>query len=102
MRVPVLKPFPYAHDGAHLVQLEEGDVVEIHDELIPGLAAEGYVGEPGSAPVSAANPAVEIPDDWRDLHWFQQLAIARKLANGAVSNKAAAISIIEAELALRA
>lgn len=101
MKVPVLKAFPYAHDGANLVQLQAGEVHEIHDDLIPGLEAEGYVGEPGSAAASSGE-LVEIPDDWRDLHWFKQMAIAKRLSGAAVSNKAAASAIIEAELALRA
>lgn len=101
MKVPVLKAFPYAHDGANLVHLLPGDVVEIHDDLIPGLSEEGFIGEPGSTAASVAAP-VEIPEDWRDLHWFKQLAIAKKLSDGAVNNKAAAVAIIEAELALRA
>lgn len=100
MRVPVLKAFPYAHDGCNFEQLEAGAVVEIHDELIQGLSDEGYIGEPGSTPPSRPE-AVEIPANWRELHWFKQLALARRLTGDAVSNKPAAIAVIEAELAVR-
>lgn len=100
MKVTVLKPFPYAHDGANIVELKPNDVAEIHDDLIEGLAEEGYVGEPGSTLATTPSP-VEIPENWRELTWFKQLAIARKLTSDAIANKPAAIAIIESELALR-
>lgn len=45
MLVKVLKPFPYGADGIHARDLVEGDEEEIHDALVPGLIAEGYVAE---------------------------------------------------------
>jgi len=45
MKVQVLKAFPYAHDGHTVRRLEAGDTPEIHDELIPGLLAEGLVAD---------------------------------------------------------
>lgn len=99
MKVQVLKAFPYAHDGARARQLDVGEQVEIHDDLVPGLAAEGYVGEADGRPADADE--VEIPDDWDKLHWFKQRALAAKISGAAVADKVSAVAIIEAELARR-
>lgn len=52
-------------------------------------------------PVPPENPeALEIPDDWRDLHHMKLIALAKALGTNA-ENKAEAIVVIEAELARR-
>ncbi len=48
MKVLVLKPFPYAHDGFTVRDLSPSDrdppdAVEIRDDLIAGLEAAGYI-----------------------------------------------------------
>ncbi len=101
MLVTVLKPFPYAHDHITIRHLAEGDVVEIHDDLIEGLEGEGFIGEP--PPAAPANTAlVEIPAEWAKLQWFKLQALAKLIVGGPVANKVAAVEIIEAELARRA
>lgn len=110
MWVKVLKPFRYAPDGMRVRELSSGDVLQVHDDLIEGLHAEGLIeaaeeGEIEAAATGAVLVAepVEIPDDWADLHWFKLRALARKLNAGAPpKDKAAAKALVEAELARRA
>ncbi|MDR3512634.1 MAG: hypothetical protein P4L73_13445 [Caulobacteraceae bacterium] len=53
MKVSVLKPFDYAHDGVTVRHLEQGeDAVEIRDELAPGLREAGFIA-PAKAKASA-------------------------------------------------
>jgi hypothetical protein len=55
MKVLVIKPFLYGADGIHAVNVEIGDELEIHDDLVPGLVKEGFVAPPassGSPPMS--------------------------------------------------
>lgn len=109
MLVKVLKPFPYAHDSLFTVGLEAGAIVNIDESVVEGLHAEGLIEEATDDDVVAAlsgaevvTPPVEIPEDWADLHWFKQRAIAAKLNGGApVASKAAAIALIEAALNAR-
>ena len=47
--------------------------------------------------------AVDIPNDWTDLHWTKIAAIANNLAGDDMApNKEAAVEIVEAELLRRA
>lgn len=46
MKVVIVKSFGYGHDGIHVVQTVVGEEVDIRDELIPGLVAEGFVAAP--------------------------------------------------------
>ena len=44
--VLVVRGFPYAADGIAIVMLVAGNRADIRDELVPGLAAEGWI-DPG-------------------------------------------------------
>jgi hypothetical protein len=62
----------------------------------------GNVPDP-KIPGEHKTPLVEIPDDWRDLTAFQQIALARKLgAPGKGLKRADAINRIETEVVHRA
>lgn len=106
MLVKVLKSFPYSADGMRTVTVGAGAILDVSDDLVAGLQGEGFIDEASADEIEAAQagavvmePPVEIPDDWRDLHWFKLKPLARALNGGAdVANKAAAIAIVEAEL----
>jgi len=108
MLVKVIKAFSYAHDHVNLVPLVAGQIVDIDEGVVEGLFIEKFIDEATAEEIEAAQsgavvvPApVEIPDDWRDLKWFQLQALARRLGAGASVNKATATALIEAELAAR-
>ena len=109
MLVKVLKPFPYAREGKFTVGLEAGAIEDIDASVIEGLHAEGFIDEATAEDLVAAQsgavvilPPIEIPADWQDLHWFKLKALAENLARGPVTNKAAAVAIVAAELDRRA
>ena len=110
MLFKILKGFPYSVDGRFTEALPAQAVLPIRDDLVEGLHAAGFIEEASEADVAEAAgggvviPApIEIPANWAELHWFKYRAIARALNGGAeVGNKAAAVAIIEAELARRA
>jgi hypothetical protein len=110
MLFKVLVAFPYSVDGRFTEMLAEGGVVPIREDLVEGLTDGEYVREATEEEIAeAAGGAVvlpqpvEIPDDWRELNWFKYRGIAQALNGGqSVGNKAAAVAIIEAELARRA
>jgi hypothetical protein len=57
---------------------------------------------PSSTPASTTPTAIDIPADWRDLHWSKQKALALQIAPDAdIKGKAEAVTVIEAELANR-
>lgn len=71
MKVLVLKPFPYAHDGYTVRDLSPSDrdppdAVEIRDDLIAGLEAAGYIstgqGVGHVLQAAADQAAVDGPD----------------------------------------
>lgn len=65
MLVTILREFPYAADGIHARPMLVGAVEEIHDDLIPGLVAEGWVVASGAeATLSAFRPA---PDEMMNV-----------------------------------
>ena len=108
MHAKVRKPFLYAHDGFTVRPLSEGDVLDIDDLVAPGLEAAGLIEAAdddeirAAAPVEViAQPPVEIPPDWRELGAAQLKALAGEFSHPAAANKAAAIAVIEAELARR-
>lgn len=103
MLVKVLKDFAYAPDCRTHLALKAGEIADVAPELVEGLADEGFVGEASDADVraTARGGAVEIPDDWRDLAWFQLAALARKLGADPKVTKPVAIATVEAELAAR-
>lgn len=123
MRVTVLRPFVYGHDGVHGRALAAGDVAEVRDTLVPGLRAEGYVGDapatvaappdtatagvpddaaPDPAAAAAANTAaLTIPDDWRELSWPERRALAASVSETPIKSADDAEAAIEAELARR-
>jgi len=60
MLVKILKPFPYSEDGINIRNLVAGAVEAIHDELVPGLKGEGYVGDAeGAVAADLEAPAVD-------------------------------------------
>ncbi len=120
MRCNILKPFPYAHDGIHIVDLAAGGSHDIRDELVPGLIAEGFV-ERGEAQLSLevteaeriarekadaqarldARGAVVIPDELPTK--FDELReLAVQLTDEPIKSKDDALKAIEAEKARRA
>lgn len=109
MLVKVLKAFPYAPDVRTSVRLSPGDVVDIDDSVLEGLAAEGFIDEASAAEIEASQSGavvipqpVEIPADWRGLKWFELARLAKALGAPANVTKPAAIALIEAEVAARA
>ena len=86
---------------------EAGKAVEVPDNHIAATKLRGhpeFVGD-GAAhggyhpPVNPAD--VDIPENWRDLHWQERAALARRISGGTVKNGDAAGEIIEAEVARR-
>lgn len=112
MRCTVLKPFPYAHDGIHIEELAKGDTLDILDDLLPGLIADGLVeraatedppaivAAEATAARLAARAAVVIPEPLptkvEDLR-----AIATQLTDEPVKSRDEALAVIEAERARR-
>lgn len=45
--------------------------------------------------------AVEIPEDWRDMHWKRQMVLAKKFTDMEIENQADAVTAIELELERR-
>lgn len=114
MLVTVLKAFPYSANGIVTLHLTPSDKdppepVEVRDDLVTGLAAEGFIALEGFAHVQPAQteaapaadgaqawPAevvatdsepsvapitapVDIPADWKAKHWKQRVALAKSL-----------------------
>jgi len=62
--VLITRGFPYAADGIAIVMLAAGTRADIRDELIPGLAAEGWIDTGAWHPPPAMQPeASSGPDD---------------------------------------
>lgn len=62
MLVRIIKAFPYGADGVHAVDLAAGEVHQIHDDIVPGLVAEGYVAvAEADADPDAAEPGQTAP-----------------------------------------
>lgn len=109
MLVKVLKAFPYHPDCRTRRELVEGDVIDIADDLVAGLQAEGLIGEASDEEIDASAtgpvvipPPVDIPADWRELDGLKTIALARQLGAAGKVTKASATAIIEAEVAQRA
>jgi hypothetical protein len=118
VQVKVLNQFPYGDDGIHAVMLLAGETHEIHEELIKGLEAEGFVervggrsapklpkpngpGENGSTrPGETKVDPVVIPEDWQQLPFMALRALATKI-DPAANKKPECIAAIEAEVARR-
>jgi hypothetical protein len=60
MQAKILRAFPLSRDGIRAEMQEPGAVVDIPDELHPGLLKEGWVG-PADLVERAADP-LAIPD----------------------------------------
>jgi hypothetical protein len=60
--VLIVMGFPYAADGISAVMLATGSRADIRDELVPGLAAEGWI-DPGdsSLPARTSPPSLSGP-----------------------------------------
>lgn len=55
----VLKPFRYSSDGVNSKPLAEGDdASDVPAELLPGLIAEGFVGEEKAVATAPKNKAI--------------------------------------------
>lgn len=69
----------------------------------PAPAEPGVVRDvPADEPATVTEP-VDIPADWRDLHWTKRRSLAIAISGGdEVATGGAADAIIEAELAKRA
>lgn len=62
MIVKALKTFDYSHDGIRAETLRAGSIVEIKNDLVPGLIAAGCIGPIVAQPVDEPqreDPAVE-------------------------------------------
>ena len=109
MLVKVLKAFAYAPDCRTHLLLAPGDVVEVVDDVIPGLEAEGFAVDASDAEIEAAQQGpvvmlapVDIPATWRTLTGVALKALAAALNGGPVKDAKAATAIIAAEVARRA
>lgn len=72
-------------------------------EVVQMDAPEGPKRPPlAPPPVSRPDPeSVEIPADWRDLHWQSIRKLASSFTTEPVLNKEQAVEVVEAELARR-
>lgn len=63
MKQKILRAFPYSPDGMKVVTLEAGAVADIRDDLVEGLRAASYVGDPDAADLfeGEAAPAAKPP-----------------------------------------
>lgn len=124
MKVLVLRAFPYSADGHTIEHLVPSPGPrEIRDDLVGGLAREGYIAlgkggvtasppaapaapvTPGSPPPSPPPPAakvIEIPADWQEHNWFKLQALVKAITGEKPANKEAAAAAIAAELKKRA
>lgn len=118
--------FTYSYDGIKTINYAKDDSVDVRQEHVAGLVAEGWVtadasakasvkpAEPVIAKIEETDPVkqatvdydddigtVVIPDDWETLKWFSLKSLASKLSSADVKDSADARSIIEAELARR-
>lgn len=59
MLVKALKSFPYSDDGIRIRTIAEGAVENLRDELVPGLAAEGYVAHADAPPPDDFTPRAD-------------------------------------------
>ena len=106
----MLKPFAYAQDGMHTVQLAPGQVLDVADDLVIALERDGYIEPAEAADIDAAASGaveiaapVDIPGDWATFTWTRLRALAASLNGGVFpKDKAAAVALIKAELASRA
>lgn len=57
---------------------------------------------PQPEPAAIAPIAIEVPGDWRSLHWKKRVALAAEIAGRAVTDKADADAVIAAEIERRA
>lgn len=64
MLVSIKKPFPWSADGVKSTEAVPGTTVDIPDVLVPGLRAEGFVGDPDpdGAPAEPREPAAPAPE----------------------------------------
>jgi len=82
MLVTVLKSFPYAHDGQHVVILSPGSH-EVRDDLVPGLTNAGLLESPKA---QKALPGFAVPP-------AEQAAPANKMMQAPSENRTATDTI---------
>jgi hypothetical protein len=102
MNAVVTQPFMGTVDGeVYPRQFNVGD--KVAGALAEVAIKEGWAVEGETLPDGVvAAPAVEIPENFRDLAAADAIALARKLgANEGVKTKAAALPFIAAEVELR-
>ena len=61
--VTVKKPFPYAKSLTETVQTEEGDIIDVADDIIPGLVEEGFIVAPPKSARAPKEPAAKPAPD---------------------------------------
>lgn len=102
MLCKVIKPFHYAADGVTEKTMRAGSTQMIHDHLVDGLVAAGFLERPSQALEISAETQVpeikEIPEDWRDLDWPAMRALAAEISEEPIRSKEDAITAIEAHL----
>lgn len=102
MLATILKPFYCAQQRHTVVALEAGAVVEIDDDLVDGLIAEGFIAEAPAEAVAASFGDVAIPEDFTTLPWQKLQTIGRALGLARSANKTDTLAAIQTELARRA
>ena len=116
MKCLVLKPFEYTDGMGGALRAVTEAVVDIPDDLVPGLFNEGYVGDPepmankdaGASPENKADlvgaqstAVVDIPDGWGDLPWRQMRKLANQVSGDPIADKASAVAAIADAVAAR-
>ncbi|NQY98620.1 MAG: hypothetical protein HRT82_15820 [Henriciella sp.] len=78
---------------------------EVISEYTPGEPEPAAEDDPDLEIPRRGGPTgpadVEIPDDWRDMHWKRQQVLARKLTDMEITNQEDAVTAIEMELERR-
>ncbi len=74
---------------------------EVISEYTPGAEDDPDFDIPPLGRDKSEPEQVEIPDDWRDMHWKRQQVLARKLTDMEITNQEDAVTAIEMELERR-
>ena len=96
MRWKILKPFACAVEPHKVRTVEEGEILELGDDVdVEALQDAGFIEEHDGA------AEVAIPDDWATIAKADRFALAAQISGGKVTSEKAAKAIIEAEMASR-
>lgn len=117
-----LKDFEFSRNGVDIEKAEAQSTVDFPDALVPGLEAEGFIKpatdqqtsilaapENKDAGASTGTKVVvdrlEIPQDWRNLHYRSIISLAERISAAALGIDKNALNeatgIIEAEVSRR-